>query len=64
MADAGARAVQDRLNARPGKALGYLTPAEAFLRSGAGVQKRQRPLEFSYPYGGIYLVRLCLRPTR
>ena len=33
VADAGARAVEDRLNARPGKALGYLTPAEAFLRA-------------------------------
>jgi len=31
--DAEVRAVQDRLNARPGKALGYLTPAEAFLRA-------------------------------
>ena len=31
VADAEVRAVQDRLNARPRKALGYLTPAEAFL---------------------------------
>ena len=31
--DADVRAVQDRLNARPRKALGYLTPAEAFLRA-------------------------------
>ncbi len=31
--DAEVRAVQDRLNARPRKALGYLTPAEAFLRA-------------------------------
>ena len=33
VADAEVRAVQDRLNARPRKALGYLTPAEAFLRA-------------------------------
>ncbi len=29
--DAEVQAVQDRLNARPRKALGYLTPSEAFL---------------------------------
>ena len=33
VADAEVRAVQDRLNARPRKALGYLTPTEAFLRA-------------------------------
>ena len=33
VADTEVRAVQDRLNARPRKALGYLTPAEAFLRA-------------------------------
>ncbi len=31
--DAEVRAVQDRTDARPGKALGCLTPAEAFLRA-------------------------------
>ncbi len=31
--DAEVRAVQDRLNARPRRVLGYLTPAEAFLRA-------------------------------
>ncbi len=33
VADAEVRAVQDRLNARPRRVLGYLTPAEAFLRA-------------------------------
>ena len=33
VADTEVRVVQDRLNARPRKALGYLTPAEAFLRA-------------------------------
>ncbi len=31
--DAEVRAVQDRTDARPRKVLGYLTPAEAFLRA-------------------------------
>ncbi len=33
VADAEVRAVQDRLNARPRRVLGYLTPDEAFLRA-------------------------------
>ncbi len=41
--DAEVRAVQDRTDARPRRVLGYLTPAEAFLRSGAGEGKALRP---------------------